>query len=147
MSMLDRFTWFKQSAYLWRSDGVAVYIDPWGVTTDDPADAIFITHAHFDHFNMENVDKVVKDGTKIFAPRDDSSAASSTNPCACKPWRGTFFDYVNHCLIGICCKKFHAKGLGGELGIHAGDCHLISTRATSFATAARARISTRGCWR
>ena len=31
--MLDRFTWFRQSAYLWKGDGVNVYIDPWGVTT------------------------------------------------------------------------------------------------------------------
>jgi L-ascorbate metabolism protein UlaG (beta-lactamase superfamily) len=68
--MLDRFRWFKQSAYLWRGDGVAVYIDPWGVTTDDPADVIFITHAHGDHFSAEDIDKIRKDDTKIFAPAD-----------------------------------------------------------------------------
>ena len=27
-AMLERFTWFEQSAYLWRGDGIAVYIDP-----------------------------------------------------------------------------------------------------------------------
>jgi L-ascorbate metabolism protein UlaG (beta-lactamase superfamily) len=68
--MLDRFTWFRQSAYLWRGDGLTVYIDPWMVTTDDPADVIFITHAHFDHYQHEDIEKIRKDGTMIVAPQD-----------------------------------------------------------------------------
>jgi L-ascorbate metabolism protein UlaG (beta-lactamase superfamily) len=68
--MLDRFTWFRQSAYRWDGDGVIAYIDPWGVTDPTPADVILITHAHFDHFSMEDIDKIRGDGTKIFAPRD-----------------------------------------------------------------------------
>lgn len=68
--MLDRFTWFKQSAYLWRGDGLSVYIDPWGVTTDDPADVVFITHAHFDHFSLEDLERIRGDGTKFVAPHD-----------------------------------------------------------------------------
>ncbi|HEX2090638.1 MAG TPA: MBL fold metallo-hydrolase [Actinomycetota bacterium] len=68
--MLDRITWFKQSAYLWRGDGIAVYIDPWGVTTPDAADVIFITHAHFDHFDRDEIEKIRKNDTKIVAPRD-----------------------------------------------------------------------------
>ena len=68
--MLDRFTWFRQSAYLWKGDGINVYIDPWGVTEDVPADVVFITHAHFDHFNQDDLKKVVRSSTKIVAPRD-----------------------------------------------------------------------------
>lgn len=68
--MLDRFTWFRQSAYRWDGDGVVAYIDPWGVTDPVPADVIFLTHAHFDHFSMEDLDKIRGDGTKIFAPQD-----------------------------------------------------------------------------
>jgi L-ascorbate metabolism protein UlaG (beta-lactamase superfamily) len=68
--MLDRFTWFKQSAFLWRGDGVNVYIDPWGITTDDPADVLFITHAHSDHFQPEEIERLRRSGTRIVAPRD-----------------------------------------------------------------------------
>ena len=68
--MLERFTWFRQSAYLWRGDGLTVYIDPWMVTTDDPADVIFLTHAHFDHYQPDDIEKIRKDGTKIVAPHD-----------------------------------------------------------------------------
>ena len=68
--MLDRFTWYRQSAYLWKGDGINVYIDPWGVTGDPPADVVFITHAHSDHFEPEDLKKVVRSSTKIIAPRD-----------------------------------------------------------------------------
>jgi L-ascorbate metabolism protein UlaG (beta-lactamase superfamily) len=68
--MLERFTWYRQSAYLWKGDGLNVYIDPWGVTGDPPADVIFITHAHFDHYNPDDFEKVRRGGTKVVAPRD-----------------------------------------------------------------------------
>jgi L-ascorbate metabolism protein UlaG (beta-lactamase superfamily) len=68
--MLDRFTWFRQSAYRWDGDGVTVYIDPWGVTDPVPADVVLITHAHGDHFSMEDLDKVRGSSTKFFAPHD-----------------------------------------------------------------------------
>jgi L-ascorbate metabolism protein UlaG (beta-lactamase superfamily) len=68
--MLERFTWFKQSAYLWRGDGVNLYIDPWGLTETEPADVILITHAHADHFSMEDIEKVRKPKTLIVAPGD-----------------------------------------------------------------------------
>jgi L-ascorbate metabolism protein UlaG (beta-lactamase superfamily) len=69
--MLERFTWFKQSAYLWQGDGLTVYIDPWEVSDDSPpADILFLTHAHFDHFSMDDIEKIRKDSTKIYAPAD-----------------------------------------------------------------------------
>jgi len=69
--VLERFTWFKQSAYLWAGEGLAVYIDPWGVSDGSPAaDLLLITHAHFDHFSLEDIEKIRKDSTKIYAPPD-----------------------------------------------------------------------------
>lgn len=68
--MLERFTWFKQSAFRWQGDGLTVYIDPWGVTGDAPADVIFITHAHFDHFQPEEIEAIRRGGTRIVAPAD-----------------------------------------------------------------------------
>ncbi len=69
--MLERFTWYKQSAFRWQGDDLVVYIDPWGVSdADPPADAVFITHAHFDHFQPDEIAKIRKAGTKIVAPVD-----------------------------------------------------------------------------
>ena len=75
--MLDRFTWFKQSAFLWSGDDLKVYIDPWGVSEGSPeADVVFITHAHFDHFSLEDIARIRKDSTKFFAPADVAAEVS-----------------------------------------------------------------------
>lgn len=69
--MLERITWFRQSALCWRDDELTVYIDPWG-TGDDagPADLILITHAHDDHFRPDEIERLRRHGTRIVAPRD-----------------------------------------------------------------------------
>ncbi|TMD40951.1 MAG: MBL fold metallo-hydrolase [Chloroflexi bacterium] len=69
--MLEKFTWYKQSAYKWKGDGVTMYIDPWGLkANEEPADIIFITHAHADHFEPEDIEKVRKSSTQFVAPKD-----------------------------------------------------------------------------
>jgi L-ascorbate metabolism protein UlaG (beta-lactamase superfamily) len=69
--MLDAFTWYKQAALKWQGKGLTVHIDPWGVPDgEDKADLLLITHAHFDHFSQEDIDRVVKEGTIIVAPHD-----------------------------------------------------------------------------
>ncbi|MHB8332418.1 MAG: MBL fold metallo-hydrolase [Candidatus Dormibacteria bacterium] len=68
--MLKGFTWFKQSAYLWKGNGLSVYIDPWEVTTPEPADLIVITHAHFDHLSPDDIERVRTPKTVVVAPRD-----------------------------------------------------------------------------
>ena len=70
--MHEKFTWYKQSAYKWKGDGLTVYIDPWGLRKgqDEPADVIFITHAHSDHYEPEDIEKIRKSGTQFVAPRD-----------------------------------------------------------------------------
>lgn len=67
--MLEGFTWFKQSAYRWEGDGRVVYIDPW--EAEGPAaDLILITHAHADHYQPDEIERLRKDGTKLVAPHD-----------------------------------------------------------------------------
>jgi L-ascorbate metabolism protein UlaG (beta-lactamase superfamily) len=67
--MLERFTWFKQSAYRWDGDDRVVYIDPWEAD-GPPADLILITHAHADHYQPQEIERLRKDGTKLVAPHD-----------------------------------------------------------------------------
>lgn len=69
--VLDRFTWYQQSAYRWAGDELTAYIDPWGLAGElEPADVIFITHAHFDHYSPDDIGRIRKDGTVIVAPHD-----------------------------------------------------------------------------
>jgi L-ascorbate metabolism protein UlaG (beta-lactamase superfamily) len=69
--VLEGFTWFRQSAYRWTDGELNIYIDPWGVDQDaPPADLILITHAHQDHFQPEEIERLRVDGTRLIAPHD-----------------------------------------------------------------------------
>src|ERR1700730_14538391 len=68
--MLEKFTWYKQSAYKWKGEGITLYIDPWGLRDkEEPADVVFITHAHADHFKTAAIAKIRKSTTQLVAPR------------------------------------------------------------------------------
>jgi L-ascorbate metabolism protein UlaG (beta-lactamase superfamily) len=75
--MLERFTWFRQSAFRWAGDGLTVYIDPWGLGSDEvPADLILVTHAHSDHFEPDDIAKIRTRSTRIAAPHDVAAELS-----------------------------------------------------------------------
>ena len=59
VAVLERITWFRQSALRWVVDERTIYIDPWGTPEDaPPADLILITHAHHDHFRPEEIERL-----------------------------------------------------------------------------------------
>jgi L-ascorbate metabolism protein UlaG (beta-lactamase superfamily) len=69
--MLERLTWIKESTYRWQGDGLTLYVDVWGAREDPvPADVIFFTHSHYDHFDKDDLAAIRKDDTVIVAPRD-----------------------------------------------------------------------------
>jgi L-ascorbate metabolism protein UlaG (beta-lactamase superfamily) len=75
--VLDRITWFRQSALRWADDERTIYVDPWGTGEDaPPADLILITHAHYDHFQRNEIAMLTKPGTKIVAPHDVAAELS-----------------------------------------------------------------------
>ncbi|MEX2421274.1 MAG: MBL fold metallo-hydrolase [Actinomycetota bacterium] len=74
--MLDGVTWFRQSAFRWQGGGPVLYVDPWGVTDDVPADVILITHAHSDHLQPEEIERLRTPSTKLVAPRDVAAGLS-----------------------------------------------------------------------
>jgi L-ascorbate metabolism protein UlaG (beta-lactamase superfamily) len=88
--MHEKLTWYKQSAYKWKGEGITMYIDPWGLRKqEEPADVIFITHAHSDHFEPEDIEKIRKSTTQFVAPRDVAEKLTG-NVKAIKP--GDSFD-------------------------------------------------------
>ncbi len=77
--MLGKFKWYKQSGYKWQDGELTVYIDPWDIPEGEPpADVIFISHAHFDHFSMTDIEKISRPQTTLVAPRDVANELSGS---------------------------------------------------------------------
>jgi len=67
----DNIYWYGQSSFRIEDGDKQIYIDPWKMPKGLPkADVIFVTHAHFDHYSQEDIDKLSHQGTQIVAPND-----------------------------------------------------------------------------
>ena len=65
--------WLGHSGFLIRNSKV-IYIDPFNIKEGmDKADFIFLTHSHYDHCSIADMNKIVKEGTKILATADCQS--------------------------------------------------------------------------
>lgn len=67
--MLDNVIVFCQSS-IKIVDKKIIYFDPYGIKDNyNDADIIFITHDHYDHFDVESINKVLKNDSLIVVPK------------------------------------------------------------------------------
>ena len=65
--------WLGHSGFLIKNSKV-IYIDPYNIKDDsEKADLIFITHSHYDHCSFADINKIIKDDTKIIMTADCQS--------------------------------------------------------------------------
>lgn len=65
--------WLGHAGFMIKNDRV-IYIDPYNIKEgSEKADLILITHSHYDHCSVADMNKVVKEGTKIIIPADCQS--------------------------------------------------------------------------
>ncbi|HQG03021.1 MAG TPA: MBL fold metallo-hydrolase [Thermoleophilia bacterium] len=66
--MLEHVHWLGHDTF--RIDGSSVvYVDPWKLPPRQPqADVILVTHDHYDHFSLPDIDKVAGPGTIVVGP-------------------------------------------------------------------------------
>ncbi|MDD5613455.1 MAG: MBL fold metallo-hydrolase [Candidatus Omnitrophica bacterium] len=67
--VLDSIQWLSHASFRINYKGLIIYIDPWQVKGLLPADIIFVTHGHFDHFSKEDIFRLLKDGTSLILPK------------------------------------------------------------------------------
>lgn len=70
-----KLTWLGQNSFKLIIDNLKIIIDPYAGTDDDyePCDLILITHAHFDHFNLEKTKKCIGENTVILGVKEVAS--------------------------------------------------------------------------
>ena len=67
----DFLKWIGHASFVLDVNGKTVYIDPFKIPENSrKADAILITHPHFDHLNMEDISKIAGIETQIFVTMD-----------------------------------------------------------------------------
>ncbi len=66
--MLDAIKWLGHASFVIEYADKVIYIDPWEIGVSKPADIIFITHSHFDHFSPSDLVKITTQKTRIIAP-------------------------------------------------------------------------------
>jgi L-ascorbate metabolism protein UlaG (beta-lactamase superfamily) len=115
-------------------NGLIIYIDPYNLKEPDQADLILITHDHYDHCSINDIEKIRTDNTIIIASIGCSISGDvrHMNPGDKIVVKGIEIEAVSAYNIG---KPFHPKekrNLGyiitieGKRIYHAGDTDLIS---------------------
>lgn len=72
-----KIKWLGHASFLITFNNKIIYIDPYKLKEEIKADYIFITHSHHDHFSPEDISKIVKENTKIYATSDCSLSLNS----------------------------------------------------------------------
>ena len=71
--------WLGHAGFLIKNSSV-IYIDPYNISDgNEKADFIFITHSHYDHCSLADINKIVKEGTKIICTPDCQSKIAKIN--------------------------------------------------------------------
>lgn len=69
--MIDNIYLGKQNSIKIKKQNKIIYIDPYKLKgKQESADVIFITHSHYDHFSLKDIEKCKKDSTKIIVTED-----------------------------------------------------------------------------
>lgn len=67
--LLEAIAWLGHAGFRIDAGRASIYIDPYRVGGDaPPADLILITHQHFDHFSIQDLERLRKDDTRVIAP-------------------------------------------------------------------------------
>src|SRR3989344_1959368 len=70
--------WLGHSGFLIKNSKT-IYIDPYNIKESEKADLILITHGHHENCSIEDMGKIIKDGTKIIATADCQSKITRLN--------------------------------------------------------------------
>src|SRR3954454_6704773 len=67
--LLEEVEWLGHSGFRIAVEKATIYVDPYRIASDEPkADLVLITHQHYDHFSIQDLERVRKPDTGLIAP-------------------------------------------------------------------------------
>ena len=76
--MLEKINWLGHSSFR-ITHNLIIYVDPWKLNENVKADIILITHSHFDHMSISDINNLIKEKTTLVAPESAKSELSEVN--------------------------------------------------------------------
>ncbi len=138
-SVAKQIKWLGHDGFSIQSVGAHVVIDPYQVKELAPADIILVTHAHYDHCSVADIEKLQTDGTVIITEPESAQKLSGdvriVKPGDTLTVNGIQIEAVPAYNTN---KKFHPKSknwlgfvvtIDGVRIYHAGDTDLIDEMA------------------
>ena len=112
--MLTGIKWLGHATVIIEANGVSVITDPYNVRFSRPFDLILITHSHYDHLSLEDIEKVRGEKTAVLAPAD---CAEQLGPETSVVTPGDRIDCGNGAVVEVypaynIGKSFHPKERG-----------------------------------
>lgn len=135
--LLKGVRWLGHASFLIERAGKVIYFDPFQLSEGLPkADVVFITHTHFDHLSVKDIEKIATEKTQIVATADAFDQLKGYKVKTIKPGeeleiQGIKVKTVPAYNVG---KRFHPKEkgwvgyiveIGGVSFYHAGDTDFI----------------------
>ena len=132
--MLENVHWLGHACFKITGEKI-IYIDPYQITGGETADIILITHDHYDHLSIEDIEKIRGEKTVVVVPASAGDAIKGNlrkvNPGDTLTIEGVEIQAVPAYNIG---KEFHPREknyvgyvfkVGGVSYYHAGDTDYI----------------------
>jgi len=110
-------TWFGQCSLLFEYNNLKIFIDPFNLPKDieKKADLILITHSHFDHLSLDDINLIADKNTTFYAPSDSVQKIMENgykNVNLVEPYQKFYFKSVNIQTVpmyNVAKTKFHPK--------------------------------------
>lgn len=133
--------WLHHASFRIESALGVIYIDPYKLKSAMPADYIFVTHAHMDHYSPADIKKISKAGTLLICPKKVAQKTKDIQVLEVEPGMAFQAGAIRgHAVPSYNRRKpMHPKGHGNTGFIldlpegrvyHAGDTDFIDEMAT-----------------
>ncbi len=96
MELREVLFWIGHASFYAKANGRTIFIDPFMLSDriSESADLILITHPHFDHYSRADIDKIIKDDTRIIAPKGCEGIEGYKNVHITRPGEKMEFDGI-----------------------------------------------------